>query len=213
MLLTAHGGALGTRKNTIEYLEKLCVTEVGAIEVDVRTAGGEIVLGHWFAPPLKSRRVTLRTVFEYALKYSKRVNVDLKKKGLIKRIVALAKEVGVENLIYFTGSVTPEEIKDLDGVDVYVNKGFYSKKYPLKSDNLSAIKEYLQSFGDGVINGININYKLTDEGLWKKAFEIGLGVSVFTVDDPEILKNILKMPFENVTTNITDVALKELNRK
>ncbi len=209
MLLTAHGGALDTRKNTLEYLDKLCSTKADAIEVDVRCKDGELMLGHWFVPPIKSRRVSLRTVFEYAKRHNKRVNVDLKREGLVKQAVALAKEVGVEELIYFTGSVSRDDIKDLDGCEAYVNKPFYNKQFPLKTDNLEAIKAYLESFNCPSLKGININYRLTDERLWKKAFEIGLHVSIFTVDDPIMLKHILRLPFDNVTTNIIDIALKE----
>lgn len=209
-MITAHGGALGTRKNTIEYLDKACNTAVEAIEVDVRAdCKGNLILGHWFIPPIKSRRISLKTVFEYAKKYGKRVNVDLKRTGLVATAVALAKEVGVEDLIYFTGSVSHDDIKDLGGCDVYVNKGFYSRIHSLKTENLPAIKAYLESYGESVINGININYTQTNDELWNKAFEIGLGVSMFTVDDPDVLKRVVKMPFDNITTNISDVALKE----
>ena len=110
--------------------------------------------------------------------------------------------------MYFTGSVTPEEVKDLGGCDLYVNTSFYASKYLLTTANLPKIKEYLDSFNSDRLKGININYLLTNKELWLKAMELGIGVSIFTVDIEKVLGEIIDLGFDNITTNKVTAALK-----
>ena len=45
-MITAHGGALGTGRNTYKYFEEMTKhPEIEAIEVDIRRAGGKLWLG------------------------------------------------------------------------------------------------------------------------------------------------------------------------
>ncbi|MBR2349493.1 MAG: hypothetical protein IKA77_02620 [Clostridia bacterium] len=210
-MITAHGGALKTGRNTKRYFKVIANYDMEAVEVDIRRKNGILYLGHTHVPFLKHNRVPLSYAFEFCEKHNKRINCDVKEEGMVKDVQQLAKDMGVEHLVYFTGSVTPEEIKDLGDCEVYVNTSFYNDKFSLTIGNLPKIKEYLDSFNAKGLKGININYLLTNEALWNKAFELGLGVSIFTVDIEKSLKKIIKMPFDNVTTNRVDIALKERN--
>ncbi len=206
-MITAHGGALKTGRNTRRYFKAMANLTMEAIEVDIRTLNGELYLGHTHVPFLKKNRVKLREAFEFCKAYNKRINCDVKERGIVKLVQALAKEMDIERLVYFTGSVTPEEVKDLGECDLYANNSFYSEKYSLNVENLPKIKEYLDSFNSPRVKGININYLLTSRELWSKAMELGLGVSIFTVDNVKYLEEIVNMGFDNVTTNKVDVAL------
>ncbi len=208
-MITAHGGALKTGRNTRNYFTIMEKLNMEAVEVDIRTKDGVLYLGHTHVPFFKKNRVTLKEAFEFCKKFDKRINCDVKERGIVKNVQALASEMGIEHLVYFTGSVTPEEVKDLGECDLYVNNSFYSNKYSLTIENLPKIKEYLASFNSPRVKGININYLLTSKELWLKAFELGIGVSIFTVDNEKVLKEVVNMPFDNVTTNKVTTALAE----
>ncbi len=206
-MITAHGGALKTGRNTRRYFKAMSSLDMEAIEVDIRTLKGELYLGHTHVPFLKSRRVMLREAFDFCKTYNKRINCDVKERGIVKYVQSLAREMGMDHLVYFTGSVTPEEVKDLGECDLYVNNSFYSQKYALNVENLPKIKAYLDSFNNPHVKGLNINYLLTSRELWDKAKELGIGVSIFTVDNVKYLEEMVNMGFDNVTTNKVDVAL------
>ena len=207
-MITAHGGALNTGRNTYEYFKAMESLEMEAIEVDIRLKKGELYLGHTHVPFLKSKRIPLRYAFEFCKKNNKRINCDVKQSGLVKHVQQLAEELGIEHLVYFTGSVSPDEVKDLGGCDLYVNNSFYATKYLLTIGNLPKIKEYLDSFNSDRVKGININYLLTTKELWLKAMELGIGVSIFTVDIEQVLEQIIDFGFDNITTNKVTAALK-----
>ncbi|MBR2480698.1 MAG: hypothetical protein IKB56_05260, partial [Clostridia bacterium] len=69
------------------------------------------------------------------------------------------------------------------------------------------IKAYLDSFGIPNVKGINVSYVRVNDKISKKAQEIGLGVSLFTIDNEEKLKEFLQYDIDNVTTNLIDKAL------
>lgn len=206
-MITAHGGALKTGRNSKKYFEIMSNLNMEAIEVDIRSKNGELYLGHTHIPFFKSKRITLKYVFEFCKKYNKRVNCDVKEKGLVKPVQQLAESMSIEHLVYFTGSVAPEEVKDLGGCDLYVNDTFLFPKFLLTLDNLPKIKEYLDSFNSSSLKGLNINYMLTPKKLWLEAQAMGMGVSIYTVDNDKALEEIVNMGFDNVTTNHVDVAL------
>lgn len=206
-MITAHGGALNTGRNTYAYFKAMEDLAMEAIEVDIRLKNGVLYLGHLHVPFRKSKRIPLRFAFEFCKKYNKRINCDVKRAGLVKPVQQLAEELGIEHLVYFTGSVSPEEVKDLGGCDLYVNNSFYATKFLLTTTNLPKIKEYLDSFNSERVKGININYLLTNRELWLKAMELGIGVSIFTVDNEQVLEQIINLGFDNITTNKVTSAL------
>lgn len=210
-MITAHGGALKTGRNTKKYFEIMANLNVEAIEVDIRSKKGEMYLGHTHIPFMKANRIPLSFVLEFCKKYNKRVNCDVKEKGLVKPIQRLAESMGIEHLIYFTGSVSPDEVKDLGKCELYVNDTFLFPKYVLTFDNLPKIKQYLDSFNNPSLKGLNINYMIVPKKVWLEAKALGIGVSIYTVDNENALKEIVNMGFDNVTTNKVDVAL--ANRK
>ncbi|MDD3946542.1 MAG: glycerophosphodiester phosphodiesterase [Clostridia bacterium] len=207
MIITAHGGSLGTGRNTYRYFGKMTGYKIDAIEVDIMKRGKILYLAH-VVPALFARRaIPLSYVFEYCKKHNVMVNCDVKRKGLVKPVLELAKEMGAEQFIYFTGSVYHKEIDNLDGGIAYVNTSFYKRKFPLCLENLEKIKEYLDSFKNPRIKGINIPYRYASNEFVKKAKEIGLGLSIYTVDDAALLERLIPLCPDNITTNRIDLAL------
>lgn len=206
-MITAHGGALNTGRNTKKYFELMANLNADAIEVDIRSKKGELFLGHTHIPFMKKNRIPFSYVLEFCKKYNKRVNCDVKEKGLVKPIQQMAEAMGIEHLIYFTGSVSQDEVKDLGKCELYVNDTFLLPKFIITSSNLPKIKEYLDGFNSPSLKGLNVNCLYVSKKVCLEAKALGLGVSIYTVDDEQALEELVNMDFDNVTTNKIDVAL------
>ena len=79
----------------------------------------------------------------------------------------LAEEMGVQHLVYFTGSVMPEEIKDLGESEAYVNTLFYTDKFSLTVENLPKIK----TIAEEVLSKAGVRCPVTVK-LTKEAFDV-----------------------------------------
>lgn len=207
MIITAHGGAMFTGRNTYRYFRKMTGYKIDAIEVDIMKRGKTLYLAHVLPAVSVRGKIKLSYVFEYCRKHNVMVNCDVKRKGLVKPVLDLARTMGVEELIYFTGAVSPKEIIFLTGGIAYVNPIFYKKKLDLSLDNLCGIKRYIDSFNNPRIKGINIPYIYASNELVNRAKEIGLGLSIYTVDDPAVLERLMPLEPDNITTNRIDIAL------
>lgn len=209
-MITAHGGALGTGRNTHRYFDEMALhPEIEAIEVDIRRLGGRLWLGHVIVPLSKSKRIPLEYVLEFCKTYGKRVNCDVKARGMVRDVVAAAKRADAVKNVYFTGAVCAEEVKYLDGADAYLNSSFYP--FALNVQNAEKIRDYVLSFKAEELKGLNVNYKFADAAIRRAIKDAGLGLSVYTVDDEASLKDIVAEGNDNVTTNKPLLAYKFLS--
>ncbi len=205
MLLTAHGGALGTGRNSQKYFDVIRDFATDVIEVDIYKRGDLLYISH--LPKLCPKKaITLEFVFEYIKKYDFMVNCDVKWSGLVQSVLALAKQKGVEDKIIFTGSVKKKDLPHLTMGQVYLNVGFFGIKPRI--ENLETIKGIIDTQNNQRIKGLNLNYRYCTEEMLAKAQSIGLELSVFTVDDTSELERLLKhKELANITTNKIDYAL------
>lgn len=206
MLITAHGGAMNTGRNTQLYFDTIHKYDIDVIEVDVRKRGDLLYIAHLKALSAK-KKIPLSYVFEYVIKHNLKVNCDLKDRGIIKDVIKLAKEKGAEKHLIYTGCLRKSDVSDITVGDAYVNRGFYNFITPNK-ESAQKIKDILDQCKNDNIKGININYRYATDEFIVKAQEIGLQLSIYTVDDKKELKRIMSHNPANVTTNIVDIALK-----
>jgi hypothetical protein len=206
MLITAHGGALNTGRNSPKYFNEIYRHAVDVIEVDVWIKGNLIYISHLpaFFP---NRCLTLEYVFEYIAKHNFKVNCDLKQKGTIGKVIALAEKKGVLDRLIFTGAVMPADLPEITAGDVYVNNCFYRPLSP-RIENLKEIKKFLDECANPHIKGINISYGYATEEFIEEAVKLGVALSIYTIDNPSELKRIMNHNVANVTTNIVLDALK-----
>lgn len=210
MLVTSHGGSFKTGRNTLRYFDTIKNYAVDVIEVDVWALGELLYISHLPRLFPKKRCLTLRYVFEYIKEHGFTVNCDVKQGGLVKRVTELAKEIGVEKQILFTGSVKEYELSDTNG-DIYLNKSFFKLK-PV-GENVGLIKARIERCGAKNVKGINFNYKLLTDDFLNRCLEADVKISTFTVDDEAAQKRLLNYPaIVNMTSNIPDVTLKLLGR-
>lgn len=211
MMITAHGGALDTGRNTVKYLESMESYDVDAIEIDLRRKNGKIFLAHSPFYLLNPRKLTLKEAFVFVKENGWTVNCDVKRAGLVKDVLDEAKRMGIEDKILFTGSVSPADLNDLDAGCVYLNACFFP--YRMKKENVGKIKKYIEKFNNPRIAGININYRLITDGFAEECEKENLKISAYTIDVREHIERVVKYPaVVNVTTNIHHKALEILGR-
>ena len=101
----------------------------------------------------------------------------------------------------------------MKGIPVFCNNTFYSSLCGLPSvSSLERIKNCLDELGHDEIKGLNISKVFASESFLNKAFELGINLSVYTVDDENTLRRLLEYGVKNITTNQPLLAL-ELREK
>ncbi|MDE6472321.1 MAG: hypothetical protein K2L52_04770 [Clostridia bacterium] len=196
MIITAHGGALGTGRNTKAYFNNIDKYGADALEVDIYKSGDLLYLSHWpsFFP---KRKLTLRYAFEHVKKTGMLINCDLKMKGIIQDVIALAKEVGVQDQLIFTGCVN---INDSDIIDCG-QAWFNSVGIEYTKNNVKAIKEKIDSYNNPHFAGLNVNFKKIDLDFVAECKKYQLKLSVFRIDGGKALAMYGKIIDGNITTN------------
>lgn len=208
-MITAHSGCDHTADNSLEFIEYALSLPVEALEVDVRkSANGELILSH---DETDEEAVLLATAFELLKAHpEKKINCDLKNQGIEADVVALAKQYGVDAQLIFTGWVNPELFRK--GNVVFPQVTWYANLEVLFPDfdewegDGRTDEELQERLGQLLLEltqyeapGFNLHYGLANQ-VWEKAHELGLGASVWTVNDPELQELWLKRGAANITT-------------
>ena len=212
MIITAHGGAMDTGRNTRKYLDKTARYNVDAIEVDIRKIGGKLYLAHSWFNLLCSAKLPLSEAFAFVKETGKKINCDIKQKRLIKSVLEEARKAGVEDKVIFTGSVIPADVVNLTDGCAYLNATFFP--FRLKNGKAKKIREFMDKFDNPRLAGINIDYRKLTPEFAEECFRENIAISAYTVDDEEQIRKIVAYPaIYNVTTNIHHKALAILGRK
>lgn len=206
MIITAHSGCDGTVPNSSEYLKYAFSTCANAIEVDVRMHNGELVLSHDVP---NSDTVTLKYAFEMLKQHpDKKMNCDLKHYGLERAVYDLAAAAGVASQLIYTGDVDPEIFGTgcFSGVEWYANMNNIIPDIEGRLDSMNEaeyseiLNELLLRTSETKATGINWYFKHADL-IWDKAKQYNLGISIWTVDDEELIKKYISKSPNNLTTN------------
>lgn len=202
-MITAHGGALGTGRNSKKYFDAVLDGTIKAdcLEVDVWARGDYLFISHMPALFYK-KKIPLKYVFEVAKKMKVLVNFDLKQRGIFTKVRDMAIAEGAEEYLLYTGATRPDDIKDLTVGQVYANCSFFPMS--VTEANLPKIKEFIDSLGNPRLKGLNIGYGLATDSFIAECKRLGLGLSIYTVDDYEVFKRLYAQSPDNVTTNRPD---------
>lgn len=207
-MITAHSGCEGTEDNSLEFIQYALKLPVDAIEVDVRkTEKGELILSHDEAPEAVGLDRAFLLLREYP---DKRMNCDLKQKDLESDVMVLAEECGVEKQLIFTGDVNPELFRKgavrYPKVLWFANTHIFFPGYEKlveagmsEEEELAGLRLALNRMLDYETGGINWSYKVAEK-VWKEVRELGIGISVWTVNDLEQQKLWRERQAENITT-------------
>ncbi len=214
MMITAHSGCNGTRMNTMEYLEFASSLPIDALEIDIRRSkDGRLLLTH--DQIREQPRLTLDEAFAFLLEKSLVINCDLKEYGLEEAVLECADKYGIRNRIIFTGSITDcmNFMKDHSCINVFINaeellSGIYEKSDISAADwNELIFKCHAAGY-----HVINIDYRVCDETLINKCKTTEIGLSVWTVDNIELIEDWELQGAVSVTTNLAKESCSRLKR-
>ena len=232
-VVTAHRGASGSApENTMIAMKKALETGAGYAELDVQeTSDGELILLHdntlertsgiawniwetpydsllkievgaWFAPEFANEPVPKLADVMDAVKGKMKLNIELKMNGhqkeLTEKVVDLIHEKQFENNCVIT-SFDLDAVKKVRHLDRNLKIGYIFSKYPENEDVFTADVDIL-----------SVKYKLVNEEFMKKARAHGKEVFVWTVNDPELMKQYLKQGVTSIITNYPEKLIELL---
>lgn len=206
-MVTAHAGSLNTSRNSLKYFDTIKDYKVDIIEVDIQKKGDLLYLNH--LPKLFNAKkcVPLSYAFEFIAKYNFKINCDLKRKYIVKDVIALATKMNVLDKLIFTGSVSPRDIKHLTAGMAYLNRRYF-RHIKINASNMQQVKDKILAFNNPRVIGINFKYTFLSDEILAECERINLPVSTFTVDSVAHIKNLCNSTFlDNITTNKPDEAL------
>lgn len=232
-VVTAHRGGAGLApENTMAAMKNAMRLGAGFSELDVqetsdgvlillhdgtleRTAGVDLNIwetpydslaryevGAWFAPEFAGEPIpTLAEVID-AVKGKMKLNIELKMNGhekfLVEKVIEMINEKDFRSQCIIT-SFDLDAIKKVRQLDKGLKVGYLFSKYPEDEDVFTADVDLL-----------SVKYKLVDEEFVKKAHANNKEVHVWTVNDPEMMKKLLKMGVNSIITDYPDRLLELL---
>lgn len=207
--ITAHTGADGRPDNSLEYVAYALSCGADALEVDVRRQpGGGLAIGHdeagADAPPLAE-------VFRMTAEHPQiKVNCDLKEAGLETAVCSLAEEWGLSGRLILSGTV--DAFHGAPGAEVYLNLEEYVPdlylNYREKPDfELEAAETIRSVCARAGVRTVNVYQGLVTRRFIETLAKAGIGLSVWTVNEPWELGWFLKRGVENITTRRPALAL------
>lgn len=197
-MITAHAGAEDTAPNTAESIRLLLACGADAVEVDVRMHDGTLCLSHDMAVS-GSDYTSLKEAFDLlSQSHDVMMNIDIKSAGLITDILNLARQAGIAHRLVFTGDVGPEDL----GIILNNEIPLWFNNYLLPLLEWGNPVKAVEKRGFSIVN--TDKRRLTDKMLSEQANRF----SVWTVNDEEMLRSLLKAEVKNITTKQPLLALK-----
>ena len=220
-ILTAHSGADGRPDNSLEFVRYAAASGADALEIDVRRAAdGELRLGHDAADPSGPSLLEAFALLREAP--GMRMNCDLKEHGLEKAVCALAREAGVDGRLILTGSADAglyAASADMRGTaELWVNieeyvPGIYSDRRERTDRELSECADRILKVCTRCgLTTVNTHWLLARPPFTERLYAEGVGLSVWTVNDEDLIRRFLKENIYALTTRSIATALEERKR-
>ena len=199
MMLTAHSGCDHTGMNSMEFLEYAAGMPVDALEIDIRRMrDGTLALAH--DPAEDGSPVTLEAAFRFLSAHDVRINCDLKQPGLGDDVLACAARCGVdEGRIIFTGVMT-DCVRRHPGARAFVNAEELMPGFDGQPVTPERTEELIRRCGEEGYKVVNLDYRICDARFMEACAKAGIGLSLWTVDDPELVRAFRDAGAANVTT-------------
>lgn len=196
--ITAHTGCEGTPWNSIEHIEAALASGAEVVEIDIQNDGELLYLSH-DAVKDSGSCPTLRQCFEMILPYHKvLVNCDVKHFGLVRPVIELAREIGISPRIHFTGQVNNDDAQYLKESGEI--SGWWSSVFP-SARQTEAIREavaYLNGYNRDKV--ICVEYHMVTPELLEYVRQNGYNFTVWTADEDEDIRALMKLGLVNITT-------------
>lgn len=202
-MLTAHSGSDGTPDNSRIFLEKMLAGGITCVEVDMRQSPtGVLYLSHdtmeW-----DEALFTLKEAMEMlAEKRYCFVNCDLKEEQLEMAVVNMAQDYGLTNQLILSGNVQLQHLETKALIEkVYFNvENIISNLYASKEIGKAQLGELVVYCKTKGVQTINIHHRFATEAVISAFQKEGIGVSVWTVNDKDVIDRFQTLGVRNVTT-------------
>lgn len=209
--VTCHAGAMLTPPNSI-YSVKTAVgmgAQVVELDVSFRPDGLPVIIHA--AKPAAGCGVPLEDALKAVAESSEcRINLDLKSTANLAAIDKLVKLYGLSERVFYTGvsSEWVDDVRKSSEIPYYLN---YKITAEDAADKNSALKAAETAKNFGAI-GINSNYRSASELFVETVRKSGILVSLWTVDKPKDMRNVLNMKPDNITTRLPNILMKMIER-
>ena len=204
--VTAHTGCEMTKDNSMECLKKSIDIGASTAEVDVtfREDGTPVLLHK------KSAGASEGVPFEEAVKFvsensdTMMFNLDMKSFKDLTEVVRILEKYNMKERCLYTGveaKDTQSAKLDGGGIPYYLNAALDIKRMYSDEEIKSVMYEALRS---GAV-GINCNYIFASEKLVRIFHENSLKVSFWTANTKPVMKYLLTLAPDNITTRFPSV--------
>jgi len=237
-LCVAHrGGSAYAPENTVAAFENAVKMGVDYIELDVhltkdgypvvihddsleRTTDGtgkvkdktldelkELDAGSWFSDEFKGEKLpTLEEAMDF-VKGRAGLFIEIKSgndlcDGIEEKIVELIREKDMVREVIVI-SFNYDRIKNINELDPEIATGF------LYGGNVPDVCEMALNAG---VDYISPSWQAVTEDIIKEAHSNNIGVSLWTINEPDIMKKFIDLGVDAITTDKPDLLLKELER-
>lgn len=208
--VTCHAGSLGTKANTIDSIVKAIEWGADIVEFDVsfRPDGTTVIIHD--SSPAQNQGVLLDDALEVVAKDKKcRINLDIKSTANLPEVDRLVNRHGLFERVFYTGVFEDwvDTVRKTSAIPYYLNH----KITDAEATNEKPALEIIEKTKNLGAIGINSHYKFATKEFCTLAHKNGLLVSLWTVNKPSKMKNVLETAPDNITTkkpNILDLIVK-----
>lgn len=202
--VTCHAGALGTKANTVESVEKAVEWGAQTVEFDVTfRPDGTPVIVHAAAPAQNEGVLLGKALAAVAKSDSCKINLDLKSIKNLPEVDRLVAEFGLSDRVFYTGvgENWVETVKSNSSIPYFLNHRITLREAFCKK-SAEKLADKAKSLG---VMGINSHYSTATHTFVAVMHKHGLLVSLWTVDKPRQMKRILKIAPDNITTRKPEI--------
>ena len=221
VLRIAHKGASEyAPENTLEAFRKAIKLKLDVVEFDVHhTKDGNLIVMHnhnvkkttdglgsihkltlkelrKFHEPNGEKIPTLKEVIDI-LKNKCICKIDIKDSKIIEKVLKLIKKNNLEKSVIITSNLT-SVLKKTKNINPHIKTelGNFQVKRP--------IKEMIKEVKNIKADIISPKYTIITKKLVDESHKNGLEVHVWTVDDPKMMKKMIKLGVDGITSNCAD---------
>ena len=224
IMITAHTGCEGTPENSMESILKGIELGADSVEIDVRMdPHGKMRLTHNELPDY-SDTLLLETALRTIAEKGAAVNCDLKEEKLLYPVLEAAEALGIpRERLFFSGSVDvsllakdPSVVKrsrvflNVEQLFKYMSKdtelpGTWEERGTLFDVYIEKTAEIVKRLG---VECINPSYRMMTPLRITACNALGIGLSLWTVNDEADQERLLREDIVNLTTRNVSGALR-----
>ncbi|MBQ2841908.1 MAG: glycerophosphodiester phosphodiesterase [Clostridia bacterium] len=197
--VTYHAGAMHTKPNTLNSIQAALNKDAQIVEFDVsfRPDGTPVIIHN--SEPNSNQGVLLESALTVVAKHpSCKINLDIKSTKNLAEVDLLVKKHGLWKRVFYTGVFEDwvEAVKNNSEVPYYLNHKITPEEASDKSlaQSIANLTKKLGAIG------INSHFENASKLFSEVMHENGLFVSLWTVNKPKKMSEVLACSPDNITT-------------